>query len=84
MGAKNKVYLAVANTETKVVIVRQSTTENKKFLKTKMGDGCVAFKVRAVSTQEVFEKIKKQTGIDDLTLDVSRHYDLPEIEEIDF
>lgn len=84
MAKPNKVYIGVANTTTKVVIIRINTAENKEFLKTQMGEECRAFKVRAVNTEEAFDKIKKQMGIDDLTLDKTRHFNLSEIEEFTF
>ena len=82
--ASNKVYIAVANKSSKVVIIRGNTAENKEFLKTQMGDECTAFKVRAVTTEEAFNKIKKQLNMEDLTLDTTRHHNLAEIEEFVF
>ena len=84
MGNSNKVYVAVLNQTTKVVIVRINTKENQKFLKTQMGAECKGFKVRAANTEDAFEKIKKQTGIEDLILDKSRHFNLAEIEDFSF
>lgn len=79
-----KVYIGVVNTSSKVVILRQNTTKAQEFLKTQMGDECKAYKVRGFSAEDAFNKIVKQTGIEDLMLDTSRHHNLAEIEEFSF